>query len=81
VWRRRKQNLRATIGTASLKVQEETMADQEWTVKELTEELQRFPADAKVYYDMGPNGPETIGKAQYAKTWGDSKEMGVLLGR
>ena len=46
------------------------MADQEWTVKELTEELKRFPADAKVYYDMGPNGPETIGKAQYAKTWG-----------
>jgi len=81
VWRRRKQNLRATIGTASLKVQEETMADQEWTVKELTEELQRFPADAKVYYDMGPNGPETIGKAQYAKSWGDSAEMGVLLGR
>jgi hypothetical protein len=57
------------------------MADQEWTFKELTEALKRFPADAKVYYDMGPNGPETIGKAQYAKTWGDSKEMGVLLGR
>lgn len=55
---------------------EETMADQEWTVKELIEALKRFPVDAKVYYDMGPNGPETIGKAQYAKTWGDSKEMG-----
>ena len=57
------------------------MADQEWTVKELTDELKRFPVDAKVYYDMGTNGPETIGKAQYAKTWGDSEEMGVLLGR
>ena len=57
------------------------MADQEWTVKELTEGLKRLPADAKVYYDMAPNGRETIGKAQYAKTWGDSAEMGVLLGR
>ena len=57
------------------------MADQEWTVKELTEELKRLPADAKVYYDMAPNGRETIGKAQYAKTWGDSAEMGALLGR
>ena len=41
------------------------MADQEWTVKELTEALKRFPVDAKVYYDMGPNGPETIGKAVF----------------
>jgi hypothetical protein len=33
-------------------------------VKELIEALKRFPLDAKVYYEMGPNGPGTIGKAQ-----------------
>jgi hypothetical protein len=57
------------------------MADKEWTVKELTEALQQFPADAKVYYEMGPNGPGTIGKAQYVKAWGANDEMGVLLDR
>jgi hypothetical protein len=57
-----------------------TMANQ-WTVKELTEALQRFPADAKVYYEMGPNGPGAIGKAQYVKPWGEDGELGVLLDR
>jgi hypothetical protein len=52
----------------------------EWTVKELMENLKRFPPDAKVYYEMGPNGPGTIGKAQYVKVWGDD-ELGVLLDR
>ena len=56
----------------------ETMA--EWTVKELIETLKRFPLETKVYYEMGPNGPGTIGKAQYVKVWGDD-EMGVLLDR
>ena len=56
------------------------MANQ-WTVKELTEALQRFPADAKVYYEMGPNGPGAIGKAQYVKPWGEDGELGVLLDR
>jgi len=55
-----------------------TMA--EWTVKDLMENLKRYPPDAKVYYEMGPNGPGTIGKAQYVKVWGDD-EMGVLLDR
>jgi hypothetical protein len=55
------------------------MAD-EWTVKGLMESLRRFPAEAKVYYEMGPNGPGTIGQAQYVKVWGDD-EMGVLLDR
>lgn len=55
------------------------MAD-EWTVKGLMEALRRFPAEAKVYYEMGPNGPGTIGQAQYVKVWGDD-EMGVLLDR
>ena len=50
----------------------------EWTVKDLMETLKRFPPDAKVYYEMGPNGPGTIGKAQYVKVWGDD-DMGVLL--
>ena len=40
--------------------------------------LKRFPLEAKVYYEMGPNGPGTIGKAQYVKVCGDD-EMGVLL--
>ena len=56
------------------------MADKEWTVKELMEALKRFPLAAIVYYEMGPNGPGTIGEAQYVKVWGD-EEMGVLLER
>ena len=46
------------------------MADQEWTVKDLMEALKRFPLEAKVYYEMGPNGPGTMGQAQYVKVWG-----------
>jgi hypothetical protein len=58
------------------------MANKEWNVKELTEALKKFPLDAKVYYEMGPNGPGTIGKAQYVKVWGeDNEQMGVLLDR
>jgi hypothetical protein len=57
------------------------MANKEWTVKDLTEALMRFPLDAKVYYEMGPNCPGTIGKAQYVKAWGENDEMGVLLDR
>ena len=57
------------------------MANKEWTVKELTEALIHFPPDAKVYYEMGPNGPGTIGKAQYVKAWGEDDQMGVLLDR
>jgi hypothetical protein len=57
------------------------MADREWTAKELIEALKRFPPEAKVYYEMGPNGPGTIGKAQYVKAWGGSDEAGVLLDR
>ena len=58
------------------------MPNKEWTVKELTEALKKFPLDAKVYYEMGPNGPGTIGKAQYVKVWGeDNEQMGVLLDR
>jgi hypothetical protein len=55
------------------------MAD-EWTVKDLMEALNRFPLGAKVYYEMGPNGPGIVGKAQYVRVWGDD-EMGVLLDR
>ncbi len=57
------------------------MANKEWTVKDLTEALKKFPLEAKVYYEMGPNGPGTIGKAQYVKPWGEDDEMGVLLDR
>jgi hypothetical protein len=57
------------------------MADKEWTVKELIEALQHFPLEAKVYYEMGPYGPGTIGKAQYVKARGENDEMGVLLDR
>jgi len=38
------------------------MADKGWTVKDLMEALKRFSPEAKVYYEMGPNGPGTIGK-------------------
>lgn len=41
------------------------MEDKKWTDQDLIEALNRFPGDAKVYYEMGPNGPGTIGKAQY----------------
>jgi hypothetical protein len=57
------------------------MGNQQWTVRELTEALKSFPADAKVYYEMGPRGPATIGKAQYLKVLGMDDEMGVLLDR
>lgn len=56
------------------------MTDKKWTVKDLMVALKRFPLEAKVYYEMGPNGPGTIGKAQYVRVWGDD-EMGVLLDR
>jgi len=57
------------------------MADQEWTVKDLIEALKKFPFEAKVFYEMGPNGAGTIGKAQYVKARGANDEMGVLLDR
>jgi hypothetical protein len=57
------------------------MANKEWTVNDLIEALRRFPLDAKVYYEMGPNGTGTIGKAQFVKAWSGSEEMGVLLDR
>jgi len=57
------------------------MADKQWTVKDLAEALKQFPSDAKVYYEMGPNGPGAVGKAQYVKAWGENDEMGVLLDR
>jgi hypothetical protein len=56
------------------------MTEKQWTVKDLMEALKRFPLEAKVYYEMGPNGPGAIGKAQYVRVWGDD-EMGVLLDR
>ena len=57
------------------------MAEIVWTVKDLTEALKRFPLDAKVYYEMGPNGAGTIGKAQYVRACAGGNEMGVLLDR
>jgi hypothetical protein len=57
------------------------MTDQDWTVKELIEALKKFPPDSKVYYEMGPNGAGTIGKAQYVKARGEGDELGVLLDR
>ena len=56
------------------------MTEKQWTVKDLLEALKQVPLDAKVYYEMGPNVPGTIGKAQYVRVWGDD-EMGVLLDR
>ena len=46
------------------------MEAQEWTVKQLIETLKKFPPEAKVFYEMGPNGAGTIGKAQYVKARG-----------
>jgi hypothetical protein len=57
------------------------MAEIVWTVKDLTEALKRFPPDAKVYYEMGPNGAGTIGRAQYVRARGGDDDMGVLLDR
>ena len=33
------------------------MADEQWTVKDLIAALKQFPADAKVFYEMGPQWP------------------------
>jgi hypothetical protein len=57
------------------------MPEKQWTVKDLVEALRQFPEEAKVYYEMGPNGPGAIGKAKYVKAWGDDDQMGVLLDR
>ena len=57
------------------------MAAQEWTVNQLIEALKKFPLDAKVYYEMWPNGAGTIGKAQYVKARGEDDQLGVLLDR
>jgi hypothetical protein len=57
------------------------MAAQEWTVKQLIEALKKFPLDAKVFYEMGPTGAGTIGKAQYVKARGEDDQLGVLLDR
>jgi hypothetical protein len=57
------------------------MAAQEWTVKQLIEALKKYPPDAKVFYEMGPNGTGTIGKAQYVKARGEDDQLGVLLDR
>lgn len=57
------------------------MTNRQWTVKDLIQALEEFPSEAKVYYEMGPNGPGTVGKAQYVKAWGANDEMGVLLDR
>lgn len=42
--------------------------------------LERFPLKTNVYYEMGPNGPGTIAKAQYLRVW-DDDEMRVPLDR
>jgi hypothetical protein len=60
---------------------EKDMANKEWTVKDLIEALKKYPLEAKVYYEMGPNGPETLGKAQNVEVWGEGDEMAVLLDR
>ena len=57
------------------------MPEQQWTVKDLVSALKEFPPDAKVYYEMGPNGPGSIGKARFVKAWGEDDDMGVLLDR
>jgi hypothetical protein len=57
------------------------MAGEGWTVRDLTEALKQFPLDARVYYEMGPNGPGSIGRAQYVRAWGEDDELGVLLDR
>jgi hypothetical protein len=57
------------------------MANKERTVKDLIEALKKYPLEAKVYYEIGPNGPGTIGKAQYVEVWGEGDEMAVLLDR
>jgi hypothetical protein len=57
------------------------MPEQQWTVKDLVAALKHFPPDAKVYYEMGPNGPGSIGKARFVKAWGEDDDMGVLLDR
>jgi hypothetical protein len=72
---------RSAVTRALVIEEDKTMTDEQWTVKDLVEALKQFPADAKVFYEMGPKGPGTVGKAQYVKAWGENDEMGVLLDR
>lgn len=48
-------------------------------MKPLIEALKKFPSDAKVFYQMGPNGAGTIGKAQYVEASSKDDDLGVLL--
>jgi hypothetical protein len=57
------------------------MTDKGWTVKDLAEALKRFPMNAKIYYEMGPNGVGVVGKAQFVHIMGEDDEMAVLLDR
>jgi hypothetical protein len=56
------------------------MADKQWTVKDLVEALKQFPLDAKVYYEMGANGPGTIGKAQIRQGLGRGRSVESATG-
>jgi len=47
---------------------EKDMANKEWTVKDLIEALKKYPLEAKVYYEMGPNGPGTIEKRNTSRS-------------
>ena len=53
------------------------MADQEWTVKDLMEALKRFPLEAKVYYEMGPNGPGTMDRRNTSRS-GETRDGSVV---
>jgi len=72
---------RSAVTRALVIEEDKRMSDKQWTVKDLVEALKHFPEDAKVFYEMGPNGPGAVGKAQYVKAWGENDEMGVLLDR
>ena len=57
-----------------------TMAEEQWTVKDLVEALRQFPEEAKVYYEMGPNGPGTIRKGAIRQGLGRRRSDGSASG-
>jgi len=56
------------------------MSEKQWAVKDLVEALKQFPEEAKVYYEMGPNGPGSIGKGAIRQGLGRRRSEGSTSG-
>jgi hypothetical protein len=56
------------------------MANKQWTVEDLMEALKTYPSQAKVYYEMGPNGPGTNRESAIRRGLGRGRGNGSTTG-